>query len=161
MKCYNCNASIPDGESICPKCGLSQVIGRDLIDLAASGDQDAIADLYNRTYNSVYNTLKFILKDEDSVLDVLQDSYIKAFSSLDQLQDASKFEAWIKRIAHNRAIDELRKAKPLNFSEMVSDDSDEVLEFEDDRPDSLPEVVTDQKETARLLGEILDSLPDD
>ena len=161
MKCYNCNASIPDGESICPKCGLSQVIGRDLIDLAASGDQDAIADLYNRTYNSVYNTLKFILKDEDSVLDVLQDSYIKAFSSLDQLQDASKFEAWIKRIAHNRAIDELRKAKPLNFSEMVSDDSDEVLEFEDDRPDSLPEVVVDQKETARLLGEILDSLPDD
>lgn len=137
------------------------MIDRALVDRAKAGDQDAIADLYNRTYNPVYNTIRFILNDEDEVLDVLQDSYIKAFGSLDQLQEASKFEAWIKRIAHNKAIDLLRKAKPLNFSEMVSEDSDDVLEFEDDRTDNLPEVVMDQKETARLLGEILDSLPDD
>ncbi len=161
MKCYNCKSQIPDGTVVCPKCGTSLVIDQPLIDRAKAGDQDAIADLYNRTYNPVYNTIRFILNDEDEVLDVLQDSYIKAFGSLDQLQEANKFEAWIKRIAHNRAIDLLRKARPMNFSDMVSEDSDEVLEFEDDRPDSLPDVVIDQKETARLLGEILDSLPDD
>ena len=161
MKCYNCKSQIPDDTVVCPKCGVALVIDRALVDRAKAGDQDAIADLYNRTYNPVYNTIRFILNDEDEVLDVLQDSYIKAFGSLDHLQEASKFEAWIKRIAHNKAIDLLRKAKPLNFSEMVSEDSDDVLEFEDERADNLPDVVIDQKETARLLGEILDSLPDD
>ena len=161
MKCFNCNTTLPEGTEICPKCGQSLMVSQDLIDRAKSNDQDAIADLYNRTYDSVYSTLKFILKDDDAALDVLQDSYIKAFRSLDQLQEASKFPAWIKRIAHNRAIDELRKAKPVNFSDMVPEDSDEVLEFEDDRPESMPDVVIDRRETARLLGEILDSLPDD
>ena len=47
------------------------------------------------------------------------------------------------------------------FSEMVSADSDEMLDFKDERTASMPEAVMDQKETSRLIGEILNTLPDD
>ena len=161
MKCYKCKAIIPDRAAFCPKCGESQTISREMINDAAGGSQSALTALYNRTYSAVYNTIKFLVKDEDDVLDILQDSYIKAFDSLDQLQEADKFEPWVKRIAHNKAVDHLRKSRPVVFSGMVSDDSEEMLEFEDDRPENLPEVVIDRNETTRLINEILDSLPDD
>ena len=161
MKCFNCNQTIPEGSDICPNCGQRQSIDQALIDAARKGDENALTDLYNRTTNAVYNTVKFLVKDEDAALDILQDTYIKAFSSLDQLQEAAKFPAWIKRISHNKAIDYLRKAQPLSFSSLSDEEDGEEPQFEDDRPENLPETVMDRKETARLIGEILDSLPDD
>ena len=161
MKCYKCKAPVPDDVEICPHCGASQGFSPEKIQRAKENDQNAIAELYSKTYSNVYYTIKALIKDEDAALDILQDSYLKAFRSLDQLQDPSKFRAWIKRIAHNRAVDYLRQTKAVNFSDISTDDTDLPLEFEDTNPENLPEVVIDQKETARLMAEILDSLPSD
>ena len=133
----------------------------ELVLRAKTGDQEAIAQLYEQTYSSVYYTVKSMVKDEDTVLDILQDSYLKAFRGLDQLLDPSKFQAWIKRIAHNRTVDVLRQRKTVTFSRLESGDEDQPIEFEDDRPDHLPDVVIDRQETARLMQHILDSLPAD
>lgn len=161
VRCDFCKAVIPEGAAFCPKCGKPAAVTKSQIDAAMGGDQAALTDLYNRTYNAVYNTIRFMVKDEDAALDILQDSYIKAFSSLGQLQEASKFEAWVKRIARNRAIDYLRQEKPVTFTSLAGEDSDDVPDFEDDRPENLPEVVIDRQETTRLINEILDSLPEE
>ncbi|MCR5006754.1 MAG: RNA polymerase sigma factor [Clostridiales bacterium] len=161
MKCYYCKSTIGDGSEFCPYCGQPQRINGNLLNAAMAGDQAALADLYNRTSNAVYNSVRFMVKDEDAVLDILQDTYIKAFSSLDQLEEAGKFEPWVKRIAHNKAIDFLRKKKMIMFSDMVPEDSEETLDFEDDRVENMPEMVIDRQETTRLIKQILDSLPED
>lgn len=160
MKCFRCGADLPSEAKYCSKCGAAQGFSAELIDKAKNGDENAISDLYNRTYNNVYFTVKALIKSEDTILDIVQDSYVKGFKSLSQLQDPDKFRAWIKRIAHNKAVNYLRKAKPIMFSSISTDD-DEVVEFENDRPDNLPEVVLDKKETARLIREILDSLSEE
>ena len=161
MKCYKCKASIPEEATFCPFCKAPQGFSADLIHRAGANDQTAITELYNRTYSNVYYTIKSMVKDEDTALDILQDSYLKAFRSLDQLQDPSKFRAWIKRIAHNRTVDVLRQTKTVTFSDLEYDDPDMPIEFEDARPDHLPDVVIVKQETARLMREILDSLPAD
>ena len=161
MKCFNCSAEIAEGVQICPKCGANQGFTKELIFRAKNNDQAALTELYNKTYSSVYYTIKALIKDEDAALDILQDSYIKAFKSLDQLKEPEKFNAWIKQIAHNRSIDYLRKTKPLLFTEMESTDSDMPLEFEDTNTDNLPEEIIDKDETARLIREILNDLPDE
>lgn len=161
MKCFHCSADIKDGISLCPRCGADQRITEELITRARNHDQAAITELYNKTYSNVYYTIKALVKDEDATLDILQDSYIKAFRSLDQLKEPAKFKAWIKQIAHNRAIDFLRKTKPILFINMESDDGDMPLEFEDTNVDNLPDVVIDRKETSRLIREILNELPDE
>ena len=84
-----------------------------LIRRAAGGDQQAITELYELTYSSVYKTVKSMVADEDSVLDIVQDSYIKGFQSLEQLDAPENFRAWMKRIAVNKAKDYLKRKKKL------------------------------------------------
>ena len=98
----------------------------ELIELAAKGDQFAIADLYQLTYDSVYKAAKALIRDDDAVLDIVQDSYIKAFQSLEQLDAPENFRAWVTRIAVNKAKDHLKKKRPVLFSEMASEDGEEV-----------------------------------
>jgi RNA polymerase sigma-70 factor (ECF subfamily) len=40
--------------------------------------------------------------------DVVQDTFAKAMTALDDLQDSAQLRAWLFRIAHNRALDQLR-----------------------------------------------------
>ena len=135
-------------------------ITREMLALAAKGNQYAIEDLYRLTYNSVYKTTKVLIQDEDTVLDIVQDSYVKAFQSLDQLDCPENFRAWIKKIATNKAKDYLKKKKPILFSEMANEEGDEI-DFLDERLEHYPELVMDRKETARLMKQILDSLSED
>ncbi|MBR5981569.1 MAG: sigma-70 family RNA polymerase sigma factor [Firmicutes bacterium] len=135
-----------------------------LVTHANAGDQAAISELYEATYSQAYYTVRSMIRDEDAVFDILQDAYIKAFSHLDSFEGGERFEAWIRQIAANTARDWLKKKRPLLFSELAQgEDADIPAEelFEDDRPENLPEEVLDQKETARLIREILEDLPED
>ena len=138
---------------------MSEFTGK-LIRKAASGDQDAITELYELTYSSVYKTVKSMIADEDTVLDIVQDSFIKGFQSLDQLDTPENFRAWMKRIATNKAKDYLKKKKPILFTDMANEDGEEI-DFRDDCLDHCPEEVLDRKETARLMQEILSTLSED
>ena len=131
----------------------------ELVLLAKEGDQDAISALYEQTYNSVYQSVRAIMKDEDEALDVLQDSYIKGFQSLDKLEDPEKFQPWMKQIAANQARDYLRKKRPVLFSERVNEEGEEIdLQHPDDVPENMPDEVIDRQETTRLMNDILSTL---
>lgn len=161
MKCYCCQAQIRESDAFCSECGAPQKFSEEQIKKAMQGDQQAITQLYQMTCDSVYNTVRSMIREEDTILDLVQDSYVKGFRHLGQLKEPAKFRAWMKRIAHNQTVDYLRKTKPVMFSQMVLEETPEVLEFEDDRKENIPEVAIDQKETSRLLKEILDSLTDE
>lgn len=136
----------------------------DLVAAARMGDQNAVGALYEKTYSKVYYTVKSMIKDEDAVFDIVQDTYIKAFSRLDGFQGDTKFLPWVRQIAANTARDWLKKRRPMLFAELGSGgDTDTPVEelFPDERIENLPEQVIDQKETTRLLREILDELPED
>ena len=147
-------------------CG-KQIADDELANLVAAariGDQDAVSALYEKTYSKVYYTVKSMIKDEDAVFDIVQDTYIKAFSRLDGFQGDTKFLPWVRQIAANTARDWLKKRRPMLFAELGSGgDTDTPVEelFPDERIENLPEQVIDQKETTRLLREILDELPED
>ena len=61
-----------------PGVAMPVIVGRskslNLIKNAKNGNQDAITELYNRTYNNVYFTVKALIKSEDTILDIVQDS---------------------------------------------------------------------------------------
>lgn len=131
----------------------------ELIQLAHEGNQEAIAALYEETYNSVYQSVRTLIKDEDEALDIVQDSYIKGFQNLDKLGEPKKFQAWMKAIAANRARDYLRKNRPTLFSERIDEDGEEIdLRHQDDCLDHMPEEVIDRQETTRLMNDILGTL---
>lgn len=133
-----------------------------LVAKAKENDEQAISQLYNVTYKQAYFISLQIIKDEHEAQDILQECYIKAFQKLDMLKKPESFPSWINRIVSNRSIDIYRKKKPLNFSQLTSEEEEgKIIDFEDEKETSKPEVVADKKETARLLGEIVDSLSDE
>ncbi len=156
MKCFQCGQSLPGDTRYCSRCGAYQGFSPELLEKARNGEESALTELYQRTYNSVYYTVKALISSEDTALDIVQDTYVKAFRSLHQLKEPEKFRAWMKVIARNKAVDYLRKTKPAVFSDLSS--REDMVEFEDQRPEHLPEMVIDRQETQRLIREILDSL---
>ena len=138
----------------------------ELLARARENDQDALAGIYGWSKDAVYKVIKVLIKDEDTVYDILQDTYVKAFTRLDQLQDADKLLPWLKMIASNTAKDWLKKSKPVFFEDISGGTEDsESLSFEEQieekRTDVNPELSMDEKETSRLVMEILDQLPED
>ena len=167
MYCAACGRQIADEAALCPYCGASVLqsdVLAELVAAARTGDQDAISALYEKTYSKVYYTVKSMIRDEDAVFDIVQDTYIKAFIHLDSFQGDTKFLPWVRRIAANTARDWLKKRRPMLFTELGSGEGQDIpVEelFPDERSENLPEQVIDQEETRRLLREIIGELPED
>ena len=144
----------------------------ELVLLARQDDQNSVNELYNQTFKKAYFVARTAIKSSDGdyssqIEDILQDAYVKAFSSLDKLEDPEKFQGWLDTIVINRCKDFLKKKKPTLFSDMASENSDDgsILEFEDsrenDRMEFKPEETVDYGETKRLIAEMLDRMPED
>ena len=168
MYCGHCGKKISEDSNFCVFCGKPTELQKpqnelaEFVRKARAGDKDAFGVLYNNTYNQAFYTVKSMIKDDDAVNDILQDSYVKAFLHMDSFKGDDKFLPWIKQIAANTARDWLKKKKPMLFTDL-NDDDDMVFEeqIEDEREENIPEKLIEHKETIRLIGEIVDSLPDD
>lgn len=166
MRCSKCGSEIPDHANFCRNCGSPTRNNMTwLVQRARANDQQVLAEIYEISSPAVYKAIRVLIKDEDTVYDILQDTYVKAFTRLDQLQDAEKLIPWLKMIANNRAKDWLKKSKPVFFTDISGTEEEDNVSFEesieDVRSDMNPEMSMDEKEVRRLVMEILDQLPED
>ena len=81
-----------------------------LAELCISGNQHAQLEIYNRYYKAMYNTSLRIVKDTYEAEDIMQDSFLVAFTKLGELKDLKTFGAWLKRIVINNSIYHYKKS---------------------------------------------------
>ena len=133
---------------------------KDLVELSKEGDQEAIAQLYDRTSKRAYYLVKQLVKDEDQAQDIVQDAYVKVFTNLHLLEQVENFQGWLNTIVVNKSKDYLKKKKPMLFSQMVSEeDEGSELDFEDEGGYFSPDKRVDYTETKRLIQGMIDRLP--
>ena len=167
MYCAYCGKTLPQGGKFCPHCGRAaeETDGlAGLVERARGGDQGAMAALYERTCGKVFATVRSMIRNEEDAWDILQDAYIKAFTHLEDFVGGEKFLPWVRQIAANTARDWLKKRKPTLFADLGGGEEGDLPPEErlvEERESALPEQVLDREETARLLREIIDSLPED
>ncbi len=75
-----------------------------LLQQCLSNDQRAQLEVYNRYYKAMYNTSFRIVKDSYKAEDIMQESFLAAFTKLETLKEPSMFGAWLKRIVINNSI---------------------------------------------------------
>lgn len=85
-----------------------------LLQLCKSGDQYAQMEVYNRYYKAMYNTAFRIVKDNFEAEDIMQDSFLTAFTKLDSLKEIKTFGSWLKRIVINNSIYHYKKNNKYN-----------------------------------------------
>ena len=75
--------------------------------------------LYRNAYPRVYRTLVVILGDPEEAEDCTQDAFVKAFQAWKRWRPDAPAEAWIHRIAVNRAISHRRSARLRSVGEIL------------------------------------------
>ena len=85
-----------------------------LIQLCKTSNQLAQLEIYNRFYKAMYNTAYRIVKDSFEAEDIMQDSFLTAFSKLESLKDTTTFGSWLKRIVINNSIYHYKKSNKNN-----------------------------------------------
>ena len=91
-----------------------------LLERCLKGDAPSQKKIYDMYIGAMFNTSIRILKQREDAEDVIQESFVTAFSSLDKLKDTKAFGGWLKRIVINKSLNALKKKK-LEFVDMEYD----------------------------------------
>jgi RNA polymerase sigma-70 factor (ECF subfamily) len=124
---------------------------RELMARLARGDKDALAPLMERHHRRIYRVAIGYLRDADLALDVVQETFVKAFQNASRWDGRSEVGPWLTRIAVNQAIDEYRRGRRRRRAE-------EPL-AEGDQSDTLAAVEAgpDRRVLGREIGERIEA----
>jgi RNA polymerase sigma factor (sigma-70 family) len=131
-----------------------------LIEDALGGDQKAFKELVNRHRASVFHIIFRLVRDKELADDLVQETFMKAFSSLKTYRSEFRFSTWLYKIAANSSIDHLRKKRIRALSldnPITTDDGVIGLEVPDYRHHPEHEMV--RREQAISIEEAIDTLP--
>ena len=79
-----------------------------------NGESSAQFEIYKLYYKAMHNAAHRILKDSFEAEDVMQESFLVAFTKLGTFKGDVAFGAWLKRIVINRSLTQLKKNNRFN-----------------------------------------------
>ena len=96
-----------------------------LIERVKAGDADALKTVYETYSQRMRNVcIRITQEDEDTVSDLVQEAFIRAYYSLGKLKDSSKFGEWIVAITKNvslRYLERKQKVQVMPFSSIADE----------------------------------------
>jgi len=138
-----------------------------LVALVARGDEDALAELYDRVGRVAYGLALRVLRDERHAEDAVQEAFLQVWRSAATFRaERAKASTWILTLVHRRAVDlvrreERRQADPLtddSAAGVAPEETEEAawLRFERERVQAalkqLPDVQREALELAYYGG---------
>ena len=130
-----------------------------VIERVRAGDTDAFEALVTAYQKQIYNlTLRYVSSPEDAA-DLTQESFLRAFRSLESFRGDSRFSVWMYRLTTNVCIDFLRSRGRGTASSLTVENDDEELELPDQRFD--PQKELERRELRRAVQAGLESLSED
>lgn len=118
--------------------------------------EQELEKLYTDSYKAVYWTAMSLLKNKEEAEDVVQETFLTAYSSYDSLKDKSKAVAWVKKIAANKCLNILTRTRTVNTEDEFFDNVEAVPE------DFLPESLIESDEKRKIIMDLIDKcLSDD
>jgi len=135
----------------------------ELVLRARQGDRQAFRELVERYQRKVAALAVGMLRNREDALDVVQDTFTKAYQSLDRFKGDSSFYTWVYRIAVNLCIDhQRREARYVPLGVDADEANDETVPVtSDDLERNEPfEHARSQEIGARLANAIEELTPD-
>ena len=88
-----------------------------LVRRAQAGDEEAFAALYQRMVSAVFRYAKSVVRNPTVAEDLTAQTFLQAWKRIGSLKKPERFEAWLLRITHNLALNELRRVRPTPIDE--------------------------------------------
>lgn len=130
----------------------------ELVASAARGLDGSFEELVNRYQRPISAFVYRMVGDYDAALDLTQEIFIKVYASLARYRPEFKFSTWIYKIAHNAAIDHLRRTSSRERSLSVGTETDNYdLPLESEG--LTPEQQSEREERRGEIENVVRSLP--
>ena len=133
----------------------------ELVRRALARDEAAIRTIMQVNNRRLYRLARGILRNDADAEDVVQETYVRAFTHLDQFRGNSSFSTWLSRIAMNEALGRLRRRRPaveLNSLPQGTLEA-QIIQFPLAAVDD-PEKSMAQREIQRVVEHAIDELPE-
>jgi len=110
-------------------CMTNQSTDEQIIEKITAGDSEMFSLLIDRYEPKLWRYVRYLIKDDNKTTDIVQDSFIKAYVNLNSFKKDKKFSSWIYRIAHNEAVNIIKRhSKDVSMPEDFDFKSDEDIE---------------------------------
>lgn len=129
----------------------------ELVERTRGGDTDAYAGLVARYQGHVYGLAYSFVGNWEEAQDIAQETFIRAYCHLDQVNDPGRFAPWLRRVAFSVSMNWLQAYRPQLFSQLDGKVDLDTLEIPDFRPGP-PEVV-EQRALAEAVRRAVEALP--
>jgi RNA polymerase sigma-70 factor (ECF subfamily) len=123
------------------------------IDKILNGDANAYAVIVERYKDLVYTLAYRMMKHTEEAEEVAQDTFIKAYKSLNKFKGDSKFSTWIYKVAYNTCLDRLKKNKRYQSNVTIDEYTEHHVKSIDNALDTL-----EQKERQLIIKSCIDKL---
>ncbi|HEY0080714.1 MAG TPA: sigma-70 family RNA polymerase sigma factor [Pyrinomonadaceae bacterium] len=139
---------------------LTAVADSELVSRAVAGREESFEELVRRYQRPIAAYVYRMVGDYDAALDLTQEVFIKVYGSLARYRSEFKFSTWIYRIAHNSAIDHLRRQGTGRMEELERT-SDETGTYQKPLASSAPtpEQESERAERRAEIEEVVRALP--
>jgi RNA polymerase sigma-70 factor (ECF subfamily) len=133
-----------------------ELTDEEIIEKIRLSDQDLYAIIIDRYQKKLIRYAKNLIKDEDKSVDIVQESFIKAFINLNSFNTEKKFSSWIYRIVHNQVINIAKKyQKEIPLSEDWDFESEDNLEKDFEQKEIIEQIEKCLKEIPIMYSEPL------
>ena len=90
---------------------MSDEVDREILKRFVRGDQDAFDSLFRRFEPEVHGWILRIIRDAVRADDALVEAFWRAYRGRPRFDTSRSFGAWMRRIATNAALDQLRRMR--------------------------------------------------
>lgn len=133
-----------------------------LVERAQAGERRAFGDLVEAHADRIFSYLYHLLGDREEAEDLAQETFVRAWQSLDRFRGGAAFSTWLYRIATNLAIDAVRRRRRRGLTESL----DAPVETDDGEVKrqlvgsvAAPDEELVREELQRLVWESIRELP--
>ena len=130
----------------------------ELVQTAIAGREASFDELVRRYQRPIAAYVYRMVGDYDAALDLTQEVFIKVYNSLSRYRSEFKFSTWIYKIAHNAAIDHLRRYA-VREQAITSGFEGERHEISIESRRLTPEQESELEERRSEIEQVVDSLP--
>ena len=135
-----------------------------LVERARRHDGAALRLIMERHNRQLYRVARSVLREDAEAEDVVQETYLRAFTHLDGFRGEARLATWLTRIALNEALERLRKRRPsveLKQIDAINEQGEaRVIFLPTARQEGDPEAAAARAEIRRLIERAIDQLPD-
>ena len=125
-----------------------------LLQQCNSGEQSAQLEIYKRYYRAMYNTALRILNNSYDAEDMMQESFLIAFTKLSTFKGEVTFGSWLKRIVINKCLTQLKRNKRFAEVKLEVAREEEIemepVDYSSVKSDTVLKKINELKENYRV-----------